>query len=215
MSRPIEARPPVVQARALETRHKILQQAEVAFAEHGFHDTTVTAHILTPAGVSVGSFYHQFSNKLELLLAVLDERSSRRQTISALMVAPERTSLDDVVRVTLHALLDDLEANPAPWWLPYRERLNPDPAVRAVIAAGWNGWDVLITDIITLWYPGSSNVDEAARLVVNSLRGFMLDYLLAATDGRARMRAVDLEATVGYCVGGVERVTGAAALERS
>ena len=59
------------------------------------------------------------------------------------------------------------------------------------------------------------NGDEAAGLVVNSLRGYMLDYLLAATDGRARMRAVDLEATVGYCVGGVERLTGAAALERS
>ena len=62
------------QARAIRTRDRILDQAEQAFADKGFEAASLTSDILEPAGISVGSFYHQFPDKRAVLYALLDER---------------------------------------------------------------------------------------------------------------------------------------------
>ena len=56
---------------ALETRSKILEAAEQAFYERGVARTTL-ADIATLAGVTRGAIYWHFSNKAELVEAMLD-----------------------------------------------------------------------------------------------------------------------------------------------
>ena len=56
---------------ALETRSKILEAAEQAFYERGVARTTL-ADIATLAGVTRGAIYWHFSNKAELVQAMLD-----------------------------------------------------------------------------------------------------------------------------------------------
>ena len=56
---------------ALETRSKILEAAEQAFYERGVARTTL-ADIATLAGVTRGAIYWHFSNKADLVQAMLD-----------------------------------------------------------------------------------------------------------------------------------------------
>ena len=56
---------------AQETSSQILQAAEQAFYEHGVARTTL-ADIAALAGVTRGAIYWHFSNKSDLLQALLD-----------------------------------------------------------------------------------------------------------------------------------------------
>jgi AcrR family transcriptional regulator len=59
------------QIRGEETRSRILQVAEQAFARGGY-DTVGVAEICQLAGVSKGAFYHHFNSKESLFLELLD-----------------------------------------------------------------------------------------------------------------------------------------------
>lgn len=58
------------------TRAKLLEAARMEFAAHGLQGANLT-DILRRAEVSPGAFYHHFSDKLDLFLAVVDEMSER------------------------------------------------------------------------------------------------------------------------------------------
>ena len=58
------------------TRSKLLNAARAEFARHGLQGANLT-DILKRAEVSPGAFYHHFSDKLDLFLAVVDEMSDR------------------------------------------------------------------------------------------------------------------------------------------
>src|SRR5262245_19436080 len=57
------------------TRRKLLDVGRRAFARKGHAGTNLRDDILVPAGISVGSFYHQFRDKTDLFLAILRDYS--------------------------------------------------------------------------------------------------------------------------------------------
>src|SRR5215470_9839716 len=57
------------------TRARLLRVGRRAFGRKGLAGTNLRDDILIPARVSVGSFYHQFEDKTELFLAILEEHS--------------------------------------------------------------------------------------------------------------------------------------------
>jgi AcrR family transcriptional regulator len=61
----------------LATRSKLLDAAEKVFASRGFADASLD-EIAEVAGLTKGAVYSNFDKKLDLLLAVLDERMNRR-----------------------------------------------------------------------------------------------------------------------------------------
>ncbi|MEL7208592.1 MAG: TetR/AcrR family transcriptional regulator, partial [Actinomycetota bacterium] len=79
------------------TRQRIFDAAKTAFAAKGFDGTGLVADILEPAGVSSGSFYHQFDDKLDLLVQLLSDAAERAEAASAERGAPQKvptTGLD-------------------------------------------------------------------------------------------------------------------------
>ena len=126
------------QARAIRTRERILDQAERAFASKGFETASLTSDILDPAGISVGSFYHQFSDKRAVLHALLDERGTWRAVdAEAAEAAAAQTTAADAVREGLRLLMADIDVRPAMWWIHSRELHSADVEVRALIEQSW------------------------------------------------------------------------------
>lgn len=126
-----------------DTRDRILFAAMGLFGEKGFASTSV-ADILQAAGVNSGSLYHYFPGKQDVLVAVLE---AYRTGIEPMLLAPAWEGVADPVE-RVFALLES-----------YRERLlsteclygcpigsialelhEPDPAVRELLQANFEGW---------------------------------------------------------------------------
>ena len=70
---PIGRRP---QARAIATRRRVLDAAELLFSRGGYEPTTMS-DVAQRAGVGVGTLYHHFPDKRALLLALIDDWGDR------------------------------------------------------------------------------------------------------------------------------------------
>ena len=69
--------PPRRAEKKLATRIRLLDAAQKVFAARGFADASLD-EIAEVAGLTKGAVYSNFDKKLDLLLAVLDERMNRR-----------------------------------------------------------------------------------------------------------------------------------------
>jgi AcrR family transcriptional regulator len=197
-----------VQARARRTREKILAQARQAFAEHGFEATNLTEHILTPAGVSVGSFYHQFTNKREVLLEIFAATISERHAdIRGQIATLHADSFADGYRTIVDALLDDVEGNPDVWRIQWREHESPDPEIRRMALVGVDGWAEIALHLIEPFYPGErANKLTAAQMGVFLASGLIREYSHFEPDEQQARRRPLVDACVAFAAAGVDRL---------
>ncbi len=186
------------QARAIRTRERILEQAEVAFASKGFEATSLTSDILEPAGVSVGSFYHQFPDKRAVLEAVVGERRSAwGSQIHELLDAEQHDTLERVLRDVLRWLLDDIELRPSAWWVHFREVHHADPEIRALLESEWFAWAETVTRLASRWAPDQASLGiGSTTFLASGLAGFVRRYLAADAAERAELRGNGVDETV-------------------
>ena len=125
------------------TRERLVHTAMRLFAEKGYLSTSV-ADILREAGANSGSLYHAFPTKQDLLLAVLE---TYRQGIHPMLLAPAWAGVDDPIE-RLFALLGAyrllLAESDCLYGCPIGslalELHEPDPPVRALLSANFDGW---------------------------------------------------------------------------
>jgi TetR/AcrR family transcriptional regulator, transcriptional repressor for nem operon len=126
-----------------DTRERIVYAAMTLFARKGYGSTSV-ADILHEAGVHAGSLYHVFPGKQDVLLAVLD---AYRQGLHPMLLEPAWEGVADPIE-RVFALLDRyralLVASDCTYGCPIGslalELHEPDPPVRALLAANFDGW---------------------------------------------------------------------------
>lgn len=126
-----------------ETRERIVFAALMLFARKGYASTSV-ADILHDAGVNAGSLYYFFPGKQDVLLAVLD---AYRQGIHPMLLEPAWKDVSDPIE-RVFALLGRYRGALASTECTYGcpigsialELHEPDPAVRALLAANFDGW---------------------------------------------------------------------------
>ena len=107
----ISSRKQPQQARSAELVAAILQAAEQVLAKEGATRFT-TARVAEKAGVSVGSVYQYFPNKEAVLSAIVDRYSDDvSERVTASLADRFDETGPEMVRATLHALLDALEDN--------------------------------------------------------------------------------------------------------
>jgi AcrR family transcriptional regulator len=125
------------------TRDRIVYAALGLFARKGYASTSV-ADILHEADVNAGSLYHFFPGKQDVLLAVLD---AYRQGIGPMLLEPAWAHTTDPIE-RVFALLDHYRAHLLRTECTYGcpigslalELHEPDPPVRELLAANFDGW---------------------------------------------------------------------------
>ncbi|MEV6890216.1 helix-turn-helix domain-containing protein, partial [Kribbella sp. NPDC051137] len=109
-------------------RQVIIETAERLFAEHGY-DATSTARIATEAGVPSGLVFYHFATKLDLLLAVVQERPAPSDVLRS---AARGRTVRRRLRAIVATIAAELENDRAARIIVFREAQGrPEIASRA------------------------------------------------------------------------------------
>ncbi|MEU4602234.1 helix-turn-helix domain-containing protein [Kribbella sp. NPDC023972] len=174
-------------ARSTKRQH-IIETAERLFAEHGY-DATSTARIAHEAGVPSGLVFYHFATKLDLLLAIVNERP----TPSAVLRSASRgRSVRGRLRAVVSAMAGELEHNRAARIIVFREaQACPEIATRA--AELFAEAAATVADVLSgaddLADP--ARVRTAAELVVS--RVFLDIVVLGQTESAAKRHAAMID----------------------
>jgi AcrR family transcriptional regulator len=113
---------------AADRRAAILEAARAAFADSGYHETSLDA-VGKRAGVSKALLYEHFSSKRELYIAVLEMHVHELvERISGAVGAAEPG--EDRMRAGLEAFFGFVEERRGAWRIMFRNAGDPDVAVR-------------------------------------------------------------------------------------
>jgi TetR/AcrR family transcriptional repressor of nem operon len=140
-------------------RQKILDVAEAAFQEKGYHATSL-GDLMTAAGVTGGALHHHFPTKKAIGLAVISERVAAAVEETWIRPVSAATSARDGVRTVFTMIADELDAQGFVRGCPLNnlahELALADPDFRAALERIFARWRDIIAD------KGRSDRDEAA-----------------------------------------------------
>ncbi|HME69644.1 MAG TPA: TetR/AcrR family transcriptional regulator [Myxococcota bacterium] len=206
------------------TDQRLFAAGRAAFARKGLAGTHLKADILAPARVSVGSFYHRFTDKTDLLLAILREhaeafRAALRDTHRP---APGRT-LVDIVRGSYAMVFQLAEDHEDLLRIQLVERTSADPRVRQYLREDRARWIASLADDYrrldsTRGRPAESaprvlDADLLAELVVGLSLGCVAQLLELPKDERPSARVRLLEGLVRFTLGGAAALADAFAID--
>lgn len=102
-----------VQKRSIETRNNIINTAKDLFSELGF-DATTTNLIARRSGLSIGSVYAHFTNKLEIFHTILEDFSKDvfdylKESIQKII--EDRNNLNEAIDLLVHGLFNAHKLN--------------------------------------------------------------------------------------------------------
>ncbi len=192
---------------AAATRERLLEAGRKAFARRGLSGTNLKQDILEPAGVAVGSFYHQFPNKADLLLAILEEDS--RDLQAALRHAQEPRpgrSLFDIARDSYIATFDLVEKHPDTMRILFRESAVDDPRVQSFAHREQMRWIEILThnfQRLTAADTETRQIALAAEMISVLTTGALAHYLGLPEEERVAARERLIDGLVRLTLGGV------------
>ncbi len=168
-----------------ETKDRIVYAAMSLFARKGYASTSV-ADILHEAGVNPGSLYHFFPGKQDVLLAVL---TMYLDGIHPMLLQPAWKGVTDPIE-RVFALLehyrDYLRQTECTYGCPIGsialELHEPDPPVRALLAANFDGW---ISAIETCF------IEAGDRLPADLDRRDLATFALTTMEGGVMLSRTD------------------------
>ncbi|HZR80214.1 MAG TPA: TetR/AcrR family transcriptional regulator [Candidatus Binatia bacterium] len=190
------------------TRARLLAVGRRAFARKGLAGTNLKDDVLAPARVSVGSFYHQFRDKTDLFLAILEEHSRTFRAIVHAAHSPTRVAEPEAMaRHSFETVLRMAEGNDDLFRIMAREHDSEDPRVRSYLRENRRRWlEGLADDYRRLGLAGVGG-DEALVLAAELVSGMTLGAALAVLDVPARerpaARARLVDGLVRFTIGGL------------
>jgi len=192
---------------AADTRRRLLAAGRRAFAVKGLAGANLKKDILAPAGVSVGSFYHQFRDKTELLLAIMEEYAESFRDRLAEVHRPRegRTALD-IASSSYAMILDSVDENRDLIHIQLRERSSDDDRVRRSLRRSRERWTTSVADDyrrIAAARGFDVEADLLANITIDLAVGAMAEYLEAPRYRRRELRQRLLDGLVRFTMGGI------------
>jgi len=178
-----------------ETRERIRFAAMRLFAQKGYGSTSV-ADILSAAEVNAGSLYYLYPGKQDVLLDVLDTYLAG---IQPMLLAPAWEGVSDPIErvfALLRRYRAALESTECTYGCPIGsialELHEPDPPVRARLAANFDAWVAAIEQCF---------VDAGDRLPADTDRRALAVFALTTMEGgvmlsRTHRTLLDFDAAV-------------------
>ena len=213
---PVRLGPSTRAASREQTRARLLAVGRRVFARKGHAGANLKEDILVPARVSVGSFYHQFRDKTDLLLAILEDHSRTFLAMVQEAHLPRPDSEPDAIaRHSLETVFRIAEQDDDLFRIAVRERESEDPRVRGYLRDNHRRWIDSLTDDYRRAGLGSVASDEAlqlgAELVTATTLATVLRYLDMTVRERARQRTVLIDGLVRFTIGGLLALVNPAA----
>ncbi|MEO1059056.1 MAG: TetR/AcrR family transcriptional regulator [Actinomycetota bacterium] len=116
------------------TRTALLDAGAAAFAAKGHDGVNLAKDILEPHGISVGSFYHQFANKTELLLAIIDlATTTAQERFYDSLPADQEGMGPEAVTASFDAFLSMVDNREDLVTIQMRETYSPHPEIADAI----------------------------------------------------------------------------------
>ena len=194
------------------TRGRLLAVGRRAFAKKGLAGTNLKDDILVPARVSVGSFYHQFRDKTDLFVAVLEQHGETfRAMIHAAHMRGEHVDPAEAGRHSYDTVFRIAEQNDDLFRILARERESEDPRVRSYLRDSHRRWvDSLAEDYrrLGLGSVASEPLHLAAEIISAMTAGTVLNYLDLPARERTAKRERIIDALVQFTLGGLVGLLG-------
>jgi AcrR family transcriptional regulator len=195
-----------------QTRARLLAVGRRVFARKGHAGANLKEDILVPARVSVGSFYHQFRDKTDLLLAILEDHS---QTFLAMIQEAHRPREEsepgEIARHSFETVFRIAERNDDLFRIMVRERESEDPRVRTYLRDNHRRWIESLADDYRRAglesAEGSDALPLAAELITATTIGTVLNYLDLPEPERAHRRGPLIDGLVRFTIGGLVALT--------
>jgi AcrR family transcriptional regulator len=195
-----------------QTRARLLAVGRRVFARKGHAGANLREDILGPAHVSVGSFYHQFRDKTDLLLAILEDHA--RTFLAMIQEAHrprEESEPGEIARHSFETVFRIAEQSDDLFRIMVRERESEDPRVRAYLRDNHRRWIESLADDyrrVGLESPGSGDaLTLAAELITATTLGTILNYLDLPEHERATRRGPLIDGLVRFTIGGLIALT--------
>jgi TetR/AcrR family transcriptional regulator, transcriptional repressor for nem operon len=161
-----------------DTRARIIEAAMELFWMKGYGATSI-ADILARSQVNSGSLYHFFPGKQDLLLAVLE---TYRDGIGPMLLAPAWEGVADPLErvfallARYRRLIVETECTyGCPIGSLALELHEPDPAVRTLIAANFDGWTEAVRECLEqAALPAGTDPAALAEFVLTVMEGAVM-----------------------------------------
>jgi AcrR family transcriptional regulator len=170
------------QQRGQESRERILQVAEMCFAQDGY-DATGVAKICRQAGMSKGAFYHHFASKQAVFIELLNRWLDRLDAQFAAIRAEAQSVPESFARMAevMQYILDDAGGQ-LPIFLEFLNQARREPAVWEATISPYRRYRDYFSEMIAEGITEDSlqqvDPDLAAGVLVSLAVGLLLQSLL-------------------------------------
>lgn len=194
------------QSRALLTRERLITVGREAFGDRGHEGVSLERDILLPAKVSVGSFYHQFTDKTDLLLAIMSDAAERRRAavVEGGFALDTGEPLNERLRRGVTNFYASLDRKDHAWRMQLHVQHSTEPRVRALVLAGREEWTRQLATFLSVQTEADpARLEFAARTMVAFGAGLAVTYFDIKPRDRPKRRPGLIDAATNLLDGGL------------